>query len=218
MADHNRMTHRFDIVRMLESAIGYKGTFYPGIHIHTLRYDKQGYPGFVSTYDNVPQSDTLADKTALGTQIRKTDAAGRWYFMPVLIKAGGKVIELPNAVISCTARKTIVSTALVGAKGSVNELISQDDYEIAIAAVVVGNDGNYPETELQTLRELWRLDESVELISAVTDIMIGQPTRIVLKSIDIPETGAYENQQVVKFTALTDSDFELIIDSDAGTM
>ncbi|MEG0499905.1 MAG: DUF6046 domain-containing protein, partial [Rikenellaceae bacterium] len=39
--------------------------------------------------------------------------------------------EIPNAIISCTGKKTIVETPMVGRKGAVKELINVDDYEIS---------------------------------------------------------------------------------------
>ena len=213
MSERYNIIHRFDPRKLLLEAIGYKGAFYPGIYIPGMIRKPSG--PHAEDYDKIRQGVAPDTHISTGTPIRKQDALGRWHFMPVMIVAQGKTIELPTAVISLRGKKTIVETALPGAKGSVTELISIDDYEINITAVCVGGDGNYPEDGVRGLRELYELCEPVELISAVSDIVLGTERRIIIKSLDVPEVGAVENMQVIKLTAKSNTDFELIID-DAG--
>lgn len=213
MAEFSNMTHRFDPVKLLAAIASHKGLFYPGIFINWLRYDSQGYPNNGDAEYNVPTfAPLLHSLTSLGSPIRKTDAMGRVHFMPVILKTRSGDIEMPNAVISFNATKTIVETPLPGANGPVIELVTMNGYDIDIVGIVIGADGNYPEAEISALRDIWRLNESVELVCAITDIWIGLGTKIVMKSVDIPEVGAFEDAQTIRFTAKTDSEFDLIIE------
>ncbi len=85
----------------------------------------------------------MEDDFAIGTRLRQYIDKGRWFFMPVSFKYNStntngevvrRVLELPDAIISITGKKTIVETAMVERKGTVKELISVDDYDITIAA------------------------------------------------------------------------------------
>ncbi|KAA6348039.1 hypothetical protein EZS27_004491 [termite gut metagenome] len=126
---------KFNLGDLLSSVIGYKGFPFPGGFLP----DKPGsykaggysYPG-----------QARAEKTHsdLGSVLRKKDAQGRWYFLPVVIEYKGKEYEMPNAAISIRGKKTIVETAMVGRKGTVKELISVNDYEINIAGKVLDTD------------------------------------------------------------------------------
>lgn len=207
------MTHRFDITKTLLSALGYKGTFYPGIFANTKFPITQGGKYYVEGdfVDNMPR-----DFTPGGRQIRTENARGEVTFMPIKIDG----IELPNAIIGITGKKTINETPLVGGRGSVKELISVDDYEITLAGVLVSDDGQYPEKLIETFRDIWQKNESVTLLSAISDMVLvdlGKTPRttdvnVVLKSIDFPAVGAFENAQIITLTAVSDYPFTLIID------
>lgn len=206
------MRHRFDPVDFLLDVVSCKGTYYPGMHINWMRKDgPNGYPDTDLTYDRMSPSPER--RTATGTTIRKQDAFGRWYFMPVWVKSSAfGELELPCAVISVTGKKRIVETSLVGHRGSVVELVGTESYEVDLSAALVGTDGNYPEEQVRQMRDLYELNESVELICALTDLVFQNENRVVLKSIEFPAVGAVENVQVVKFTAQTDAAVELILE------
>lgn len=206
------MRHRFNVVDFLLDVVSHKGTLYPGMFINRMRYNEQPYPDMEFTYDRLPQAPVLRTETAGGTPIRKQDASGRWYFMPVWIKSSLGEIELPCAVIGITGKKRIVETALSGRRGSVNELVSVDSYEVSITSVLLGENGNYPEEQIKQLRDLYETNEAVELVSALTDLVLEDEDKVVIKSIDFPPVGAVENVQIVKMTAKTDAAVELILE------
>jgi hypothetical protein len=79
--------------------------------------------------------------SATGAPLRKYKG-GVYYFMPVSFEHEGTTWEFDDAVVSVTAKKTIVETPLVGRQGTVKELISIDDFEIKLTAVISGDD--YP--------------------------------------------------------------------------
>lgn len=165
-----------------------------------------------SCYDQIPKAGMLKTGTKVSaTPIRKFEN-GHTYFMPVSMYSPSLGdIEIPIAAISIKGRKTIVETPLVGRSGSVKELISIDDYEVSIDGVIMSEDRNYPEDGVQQIAELFNLNSSVELICAVSDLVIGVGTQIVIKTIEWPKVGGVENMQTFSLTAVTDASVELEI-------
>lgn len=191
----------FNMGELLMNFIGYKGIPYPGGFLSRMpdKYgaDNYAYPG-----------EPLSEKTSsdFGSTLRKRDAQGRWYFMPVEL---GNV-EIPNAVISIRGKKTIVETAMVGRKGTVKELISVDDYEIRIAGVCLDTD--FPERQINALKELYDINESVTLKCALTDIFLDEEDKVVIRNIDFAEMRGSETAQAFTMELVTDRSFELIME------
>jgi hypothetical protein len=196
---------RFNLGDMLLSVLGYKGLPYPGGFIPDApgKYKADGYeyPG-----------EQASEKTSsdFGSTLRKKDAQGRWYFMPIVLEHKGTEYEIPNAVISIRGKKSIVETAMVGRKGTVKELISVDDYEIRIAGVCL--DVDFPDQQINALNELYNINESVTLKCALTDIFLDEEDKVVIKSIDFAEMKGYETAQVFTMELVTDRSFELILE------
>ncbi|KAA6336279.1 hypothetical protein EZS27_015566 [termite gut metagenome] len=195
----------FNLETLLRTVIGYKGLPFPGGFFpdkpHQYVADEFSYSG-----------EERSEKTHsdLGSVLRKKDAQGRWYFMPVALEYKGKEYEMPNAVISIRGKKTIVETAMVGRKGTVKELISVSDYEINIAGKV--QDTDFPDKGIADLNELYNINESVILKCALTDIFLDDDDMVVIKDIEFAEIGGSETVQVFKMSLVTDRGFELIID------
>lgn len=199
------MRHRYDIRNFLEAAIGYRGLPFPGMF-----YRRDGGGGyladdFIATaehYEPMTHSNT-------GAVVRRQDVLGGWYFMPVAFETQRWSMEAENAVVSIVAKKSIVSTPLVGLEGTVKELISIDDYEISIAGVILS--GDWPEAGITQLHELFRVNEAVGLKCAMTDIFLSGDDKVVITDISYPEMQGVENAQAFKMKCLSDKPFELII-------
>lgn len=196
---------QFSLGDMLMNVIGYKGIPYPGGFIPDApgKYKGDGYEY---------SGDAASEKTNsdFGSTLRKKDAGGRWYFMPVVLEHKGTEYEIPNTVISIRGKKTIVETAMVGRKGTVKELISVDDYDIRIAGVCL--DADFPDSQLGDLAELYNINESVTLKCALTDIFLDEEDKVVIKSIDFAEMKGCETAQVFTMELVTDRSFELILE------
>ena len=196
---------QFNLGDMLLNVIGYKGLPYPGGFIPDApgkhKADGYEYPG-----------EQASEKTSsdFGSTLRKKDAQGRWYFMPIALEHKGTEYEIPNAVISIRGKKSIVETAMVGRKGTVKELISVDDYEIRIAGVCL--DVDFPDQQINALNELYNINESVTLKCALTDIFLDEEDKVVIKSIDFAEMKGCETAQVFTMELVTDRSFELILE------
>ena len=188
----------FSIKDILLDIVGYKGLPFPGVWFEGGSMSPKG--------GRMSKSEQLK----IGTTLRKKGANGQYYFMPVILKdKKNEEYEIPNAVISLTGKKTIVETPMVGRKGAVKELINIDDYEISIQGIAEAND--FPEEALTKLNKLYSLNESVTLMCALTDVVLGKAPEVVIKSIDFSDMKGVECFQVFKMNLTTDYSFELII-------
>jgi len=193
---------KFNLIDILQTVTGYKGIPYPGGFFP----DSPGKYRKSSDYSYSGEPASEKTHSDLGSVLRKKDAQGRWYFMPVELNG----IEIPNAVISIRGKKTIVETPMVGRKGTVKELISVDDYEIRIAGVALDND--FPDRQISELNELYNVNESVTLKCALTDIFLDEEDKVVIKSMDLAEMRGCETAQVFTMELVTDRSFELIVE------
>lgn len=200
------MKHRFSIENMLLSAIGYKGTFYPGIFANIKWPITRGSRFTVDGMVNFSTA-TTSDGAPIKIGDKKSKLMGAYVFMPVIIDG----FELPNAVISVAGKKTIMETPMVGQQGSVKELIGMDDYEITISGVIISDDDSYPEKEITEFINIWKKNDAVKLVSALTSLIIGSED-IVIKSVDFPPVGVFENAQIVNITAVSDYPLTLTIE------
>lgn len=132
----------------------------------------------------------------------RADLLGRPIQMPVRI--AGVLIE--HAILSISGRKTIVQTALAGSslRGTVKELIGTDDYEINIVAVLVGENGEFPQDKLTEIRELFERSETLTIECALTHLFNVQ--KIVLTALDVNEVRWHEAQPI-SLRAISDDDF-----------
>lgn len=189
-------TESFKIGQALYNLVSYKGIPFPG----------------------VKRRGVLKEQSDLGATLRKKDQYGRLYFMPVSLlhkyKVGGKEqtdeYEIPNAVIGYTAKKTIIETPMVGRRGSVKELINIDDYDISISGAVIGEE--WPEAELKKLTNLFNINQSLQLKSALTDLFMETEDSVIIKNMDFTEVRGAETIQMIKMSLTTDRSLELTIE------
>lgn len=198
----NYKANSFNIGDLLMSYIGYKGIVYPGGLISDAPKNyKSG-----SDYSYEGEEASFNTSSALGSTLRKKDASGRWYFMPIYLNG----VELPNTIISIKGSKTIVETAMVGRKGTVKELISVDDYDISVVGVILVDD--FPDEGIAELRDLFNMTESISLKSALTDIFLEEDDKVVIKGVEFPAMKGYETAQIFKMSLISDQSFELTIE------
>ncbi len=197
----NEAKSKYSMADILKSAVGYKGLPFPNGFMPPM-------PSEYKADGEYSYNKSLTEKrsSALGVTLRKKDALGVWYFLPVVLNG----VELPNTVISIKGKKTIVETAMVGRKGTVKELISVDDYEIEIAGVILESD--YPDETIAQLHDIYDINASVELKCALTDIFLEEEDKVVIKSIEFPSMKGCETSQAYKMSLATDKSFELVIE------
>jgi hypothetical protein len=199
---------KFDIGKILLSYIGYRGLPFPGAFLGMLKP-----PAIeLEPYDDLEPAGQFQEFTGKGSRLYKQDFRGRWYFMPVVFESGGKEYEIPDAVLSITGKKTVVETPMVGRKGSVKELINIDDYKVSIAGYIQSTDGSYPEDAIDEMRELFNINQSVELDCALTDLLFDDDDMVVIPDMSFPSTPGVEDGQLIQIECVTDKAFELIIE------
>ncbi len=202
------MRREYSIPDLLSDIVGYRGLPFPG----ALFPSRPGGDYKEGDYEVQGEAPVRQERTKRGSTLHAKDWRGRWYFMPVVFehKAVGQV-EIPHALISVTGQKNIVETQLVGRKGSVKELINLEDYKITIAGFVQSRDGTWPEDEIARMRDLYNVNESVDLLCALTDEILDEDDRVVITGIEFPSTPGIEDGQVIRIECTTDKPFELIL-------
>lgn len=195
------MIHKFDARNILKSYITLKGLPYLG---RIRSADLAEGEDFEMQANSAPSEFS----SITGARLRAKGTNGRWVFMPVSL--GG--IDLSCAVLSSVScRKRIVSTPLIGHTGSVKELIACDDYKISVIAVLSDERGVYPEQMVQEVNELFKLEEPVELKSALTDLLFTANEQAVITSIEYPSMQGVEDAQVVHIECVSDKPFDLYV-------
>lgn len=210
------MKHKYNIPFSSElmSLIGYRGLPFPGAWLPSR--PEGTYRGDSQEDYEIENEAPERKEFVKGTRLYAQGKPGQWYFMPVTINhphisTDDGSLELPYAVMNITGKKTIVETPLVGQKGSVKELISIDDYKISIAAMIVSEDGTYPDEQITRIKELYNINEAVELVSVFTNLIFDPGDKAVITDISFPATPGVEDAQAVKIEMVTDKPFELTI-------
>lgn len=200
------MRRDYDILELLSAVTGYRALPFPD----GFRRDPQNGGYLAEDYD--PEAPLYERQQMLnGTKLYEQDFRGVWCFMPVYLRHKKEMYELPNAIMSIRGRKNIVETELVGRKGSVKELINIGDYDISITAFIQSSDGTYPADEIARIRELYNINESIEIISVLTDLVLDEGDRVVITDIDYPSTPGIEDGQAIRIECKSDKEFELIL-------
>jgi hypothetical protein len=116
-----------------------------------------------------------------------------------------------DPVISITGKNNLVRRSILKGdsdalrRGTVKELWSQDDYEVNIAGVFMG-DGELPESYLRKLRDFCEAGQIVEVESVLFSIF--GITRLAIEDYSFPFTKGIENQQYA-IRGYSDDSFEL---------
>jgi hypothetical protein len=125
-----------------------------------------------------------------------------WYPLPL------------DPVISVTCKNLIVKRNIAKTnedtirRGSVKELWSQDDYEINIAGVVIGNSNRLPENNLRTIKNLCEARQALNIRSRL--LALFGIFRITIEDFSFPFTKGLENQMYT-IKAYSDDKFDLLV-------
>lgn len=199
------MLSEFNIRKLLSGLSGYKGLPFPGMQTITGSADK---PEYELATTAAPRQEFTQKGSRLWAQHE-----GRWYFMPVALEHKGKTIEIPFAVISISGEKTIVKTPMPGRRGSVKELISIDDAKISITGLFMSTDSSYPEAAVSEMNAMIQVNESIRLVSALSDLLLDPEDKVVIQTWDFPPTPGVEDAQAIKLELVSDSPFVLTVTS-----
>lgn len=103
--------------------------------------------------------------------------------------------------------KDIIKTKIPGAKvpGTVKEFINFDDYKIKIYGPLIGKD-NYPWLQLNRLKELWLMNEAIEIKS---DIASGLFDYVVITKVKLHDLKKLNKIQMYEIEAISDGALEV---------
>jgi Domain of unknown function (DUF6046) len=170
-----------------------------------------------------PEFDPLINNS--NSQFYANDALGNEYFLPVTItwqqatpigqSTTATSWDLPYPIVSITARKTIIETALTERRGTVKELINSKDFEITVKGFIIGDDNEFPQDDVTMLRTLYEQNAAVGIANALTDIFLLRPDRsgsdqVVITGLHLPEVKGIKNVRPYQLTMLSDEPFNLI--------
>ncbi|HQP04412.1 MAG TPA: DUF6046 domain-containing protein [Bacteroidales bacterium] len=118
-------------------------------------------------------------------------------------------IELLDVRCRVNQSNTIVSTALVGRKGTVKEYIQANDYRVDIRGSVVANSQNaFPIEDVITLKKILSTPGRIRIYSKY--LQLFDITQVVYQSGDYDQDSArYMNHLPFSFQFLSDDDYEL---------
>jgi hypothetical protein len=157
--------------------------------------------------EKAPGRNTIS---SLGQQYYAADLSGREFFLPVWIND----FLIPFAVIGMTWRKTIVSTSMPERGGSVKELISIDDYLFTIKGILVNEDNEFPEADIIAMHDLFKINASVRLKSALSAIVLNGNFNemVVIRDVEWPISTGVEHVKSFEIKVESDMIFDLTVD------
>jgi len=136
----------------------------------------------------------------------------RKVFLPVTL--GG--VFLPYVYMTISAVKNIVITPLTDRRGSVKELISVDDYRIAIRGFFIDAEGKFPEQQVSDLKTLFERNEAIDLECALSDLFFlstenGAKDKVIITDFRLLEKQGVEHVREFELNLITDQQLELTI-------
>jgi hypothetical protein len=142
---------------------------------------------------------------------------GNLYQAPLSIKleSESEWWKLPfDPVMSVTGKNIIIRRNVLkidgsnNRRGSIKEIWSQDDYEVNIAGVLIGEDGKRPEADLMKLRTYFEAREPILVSNEL--FRIFNIERLAIENYALPSTKGIENQTFT-IKAYSNDMFELLI-------
>lgn len=174
----------------------------------------------------------LKDNGAEGTPyplMTGKDLLGKDLIVSLTMKSDNYEFTFKEAVVNVTRERTIVATPVLNGKGTVKEMITDGDFKVSIQLAVVSNttagdfDGGeddecpiydvYPYNGVEQVRRM--LDEHCR-INIVSDFLKlfdldGGDFGIVVESYSISQE-THTNRQVIDIEAVSDYDYDLLIE------
>lgn len=172
----------FDLADIFSQVHGYRPAYVAGLPVSSPGMPQAIVPSSIKKVTNMHGIPLYG----------QSDLIGREVFCPLTflgVDAYGKPKDynFPYAVIGFCRTKTIISTEMTELNGSVDEVISNRDWEISIKGFLIGQFEQFPDTELKELNDLFEFNHTCRLQSAVSDIFLHTNDTILIKRIDIPE-------------------------------
>lgn len=119
--------------------------------------------------------------------------------------------ELRLQTVLCTvSRPSIINkTQIQGKNGTVKEYISKDDYAVTINGIIVGENGQYPQTEALALQRMADAPVPIPVVSRFLNAF--EIYNIVVVDYSMPQTAGGISKQEFTLICISDEPLELQI-------
>lgn len=176
--------------------------------VQSLKVIDNPYTGKVNQ-DNAKDAELYT--SALGTPVVINLKFASVEYTDLLTGRQKFTSELTFDTVLCTVSqaKRIVRTEIQGADGTVKEYIGLDDYSVQINGIICGDNGRYPATEVNALKQMLDAPVAVPVISSFLN-RLGIYNVVVMDYAIPQEAGGYSKQDF-SITALSDTPLELQI-------
>lgn len=170
-------------------------------------------------YSGIPQNPnprgTLHYGGKRAQQFNKIGDYGQDIWFPIELK-GHKIVEngeleeiiLPIDVctVSVNMVSNIVSTPVVERKGTVNEIVSIDDYKFTIRGFLIDKNRKVPDQQILDLVDLKESTEQKYLHGGYPELFLDETCKIVISDLEFPEVQG-KSHWIRPFTLTCKSDF-----------
>ncbi len=155
------------------------------------------------------------------------DLFGRDLIVPLTLKGSRDTLRFQEAVVNVSRSRNIVATPVLNGRGTVKEMVTSGDLDLAITLAVVSGskDGDfdgtstksydvYPYNGVKRLRKLLDEPERLDVVSDFLKLfdLDGGELGIVVKSYTAHQD-THLNRQVFEIQALSDYDYNLLIEA-----
>jgi len=167
------------------------------------------------------------DEGAPYPMVSGEDLFGRDLIVPLTLKGSRDTLRFQEAVVNVTRSRNIVATPVLNGRGTVKEMVTSGDLDLAITLAVVSGskDGDfdgtstksydvYPYNGVKRLRKLLDEPERLDVVSDFLKLfdLDGGELGIVVKSYTAHQD-THLNRQVFEIQALSDYDYNLLIEA-----
>lgn len=149
-------------------------------------------------------------------------------FTSVVLRHGSDTLTMPDAIIELSRPKVVVKTQVAGRNGTVKEVVSWDDYQIKVRAILTygmfykrkdpktgkilfdatGKEKWYPVDLVHQFVKICNHHGSVELLEDF-HLRVLKIRRVLVEGYNLVNTPQVTNLQVVEFDCVSDEPFEL---------
>ena len=147
--------------------------------------------------------------------VNRDQLLGGQYFQTLELQYNGEGFLFPNEpLIGLTLAKTIVQTTTVGKyrRGTVDEYICTEDYQISIRGVCYSEDmETYPADQVALLNKLFSINDSLEILNNPYLELFGI-NQITLLEINFDEMQGEQGLQRYTIRAKSSQDFYAQVD------
>jgi len=152
-------------------------------------------------------------------EFNKIGKYGQDIWFPVELR-GGYYKKMPNdkkeweginiVINTCTTAvnlvTNVVSTPVIERKGTVNEIVSIDDYKFTIRGFLIGKDRKVPEDQIKILVALKESTMEKSLHGGFVELFLRESCRIIITELEFPEVQG-QSHWIRPFTMTCKSDF-----------